>query len=464
MSLHRLSATDGVWLSLESPDMPMHVAFLMEFTAPDGDADRFVRRWLAQVAAPAELPRPWNLVPVSRLASLVREVDEVNLGEHIRTWELPQPGGHEQLLELATRIHQQQLDLRRPPWEIHLVQGLGADRFALILKVHHSLFDGASLMRLFTDTFSTDPDDRETPHLFTVGRANDAPPQRTSSNPLRVVLVALRGVLEVLRGIGGAGRDALRRARGRRTAAQRAYEQPPSIFDGPITGRRDLSTRRYDLALFKRLAKAGECTINDIVLYLVSTALRGYLDAHGHLPARTLTAGVPMDLREQDDDRLGTRAGMMFTALATDIADPRERLTAVKRSIDAAKRHMTGLSPNAAIGYGLAVTLPWILGLNVGFDRMPSSHPMGVSNVPGPRRPLYWNGARLEALYPISLLMHGNSFNVTCVGYTDALHFGILGAADKLPPLTEFTHALDTALDELTTLLLPEEHSMPSAG
>ncbi|QLY30321.1 wax ester/triacylglycerol synthase family O-acyltransferase [Nocardia huaxiensis] len=494
MSIKRLSATDGIWLSLESPDMPMHVAFLLEFTAPDGDAARYVRRWRAQFTAPVPVPQPWNLAPVpgplGRLLALVRETDEIDPLQHIHSRRLTRVGDRQELVELATRIHREQLNPARPQWEIHIVEGLAADRFAVILKVHHSLFDGASLMRLFTDTYSEDPEDRDTPELFSIGRAQsagephpDAPAPAEqplpnpltskpysanplfSSNPLRALLIALRGVLELVRGIGSAARDALRRRRGRRDLPQRAYQQPHSIFDGPITGGRDLSLRRYDLARFKQLAKAADCTINDIVLYLVGTALREYLGEHAELPQESLTAGVPMDLREQDDDRVGTRAGMMFTALATDVDDPLERLAAVRAYIGAAKGHMADMSPNAVIGYGLGVTLPWILGLSWGFDRTPASHPMGISNVPGPRNPLYWNGARLEALYPISLLMHGNPFNVTCVGYNGALHFGVLGASDSLPPMEYLTQSLDAALDELTALLLPaEERVMPSAG
>ncbi|WP_327141016.1 wax ester/triacylglycerol synthase family O-acyltransferase [Nocardia sp. NBC_01327] len=468
MAIKRLSATDGIWLSLESPEMPMHIGFLLEFTVPDGDAALFVRRWRAQVVAPMAVPPPWNLVPVggplTRLVALMRETAEVDPADHIRTWQLTRPGDRRELTDLAARIHREQLNMTRPPWEIHLVEGLAADRFALILKVHHSLFDGATIMRLFTDTFSADPADRDTPHLFSIGRVNPAAPERVpGTGRVRALLATLRGLLDLLRGIGAAARDAVRRARGK-TTAQRAYRQPASIFDGPITGRRDLSLRRYELGRFKRLARAADCTINDIVLYLVGTALRTYLTANAELPDRPLTAGVPVDLREGDDDRVGTRAGMMFTALATDIADPAERLAAVRASIREAKQEMAAMPPNTVIGYGLAVTLPWIMGLTWGRTDTPASHPMGISNVPGPRNPLYWNGARLESLYPISLLMHGNPFNVTCLGYLDALHFGVLGAADKLPPMEYLTGALDAALDELTGLLLPEEYTLPSAG
>ncbi|MEV5837031.1 wax ester/triacylglycerol synthase family O-acyltransferase [Nocardia sp. NPDC052112] len=464
MSLHRLTATDGVWLSLESPDMPMHIAFLLEFTAPEGGAAQFLRQWRAGLDAPASLPQPWNFRPLKfpppGVAALVRAVDDIDLSEHIREWTLPEPGSQDQLTELVSSIHRKQLDMSRPPWELHVIEGLAQDRFALLLEVHHSLLDGASAMRLFTDTFTEDAAARDVPDLFTVRPAADsAQAIAAEANPFRAVLT---GVLALLRGVGSAARDAFRRARGDKTMAQKAYQQPATILDGTITGARELSRRRYDLALFKRLAKAGDCTINDIVLYLVSTALRDYLTEHATLPEESLTAGVPTDLRAEDDARAGTRAGMMFTALATDIADPRDRLSAVKYYIRAAKQHMGEMAPNEVIGYGLAVTLPWILGLSFGFTNTAASHPMGISNVPGPRNPLYWNGARLETIYPISLLMHGNPLNFTCIGYSGGLHFGVLGAQDKLPPMSYLTGAMDAALDELTELLLPDH--APLAG
>ncbi|MFF0545897.1 wax ester/triacylglycerol synthase family O-acyltransferase [Nocardia thailandica] len=443
MSLERLSATDATWLSLESPDMPMHVAYLMEFSCPDGHAEQFVLRWLAAHSGPVPAARPWNLVPVAgRLAgalALVREVEEIDPAHHVRHWHLPEGADRDDLTRLATRIHTTQLDLRRPPWELHFVTGAAPDRFAVLLKAHHSLVDGVSLVRVVAESLTTDSARRDTAPFFTVGPAA-APPRRSP-------VAAVRGFLAVLLGVLLAAWDAVRRVLGLPATGQHTYRQPPSILDGPITGARGLALRRYDLAEFKAVAKASGCTVNDLLLYLVSTALRDWLGAHGELPAATLTTGVPTDLREGDDQRAGTRAGLMFTALGTDLADPAERLAAVKTAIDGAKRQFAALAPEAVIGYGLATTIPWILGLRAGRTRTAASHPMGISNLPGPRRPLYWDGARLTSMYPISLLMHGNSLNVTCTGYDGALYLGILTAADRLPPVEEFAAALDRALD-----------------
>lgn len=443
MSLERLSATDATWLSLESPDMPMHVAYLMEFHCPDGQAEQFVLRWLAAHASPVPAARPWNLVPVpGRLAgalALVREVEEIDPAHHVRHWNLPEGAGIDELNRLATRIHTTQLDLRRPPWELHFVTGAAPDRFAVLVKAHHSLVDGVSLVRVITESLSPDAARRDAPPFFTVGPAAAA--------PRRSLVAAVRGFFAVLLGVLLAAWDAVRRILGLPATGQHTYRQPPSVLDGPITGARGLALRRYDLDEFKAVAKASGCTVNDLLLYLVSTALRDWLGAHDALPERTLTTGVPTDLREGDDQRAGTRAGLMFTALGTDIADPADRLAAVKSAIDGAKRQFGTLSPDAVIGYGLATTVPWILGLRAGRTGTAASHPMGISNLPGPRNPLYWDGARLTSMYPISLLMHGNSFNVTCTGYDGGLYLGILAAADTLPPVGEFAAALDHALD-----------------
>ncbi|WP_067845721.1 wax ester/triacylglycerol synthase family O-acyltransferase [Nocardia lijiangensis] len=453
MAIKRLSATDATWLSLESPEMPMHVAFLMEFHCPEGDAEGFVRRWRARHAAPFTAPPPWNLAPVrGRLAeslALVREVDEVDPADHIRQWLLPAGTGHEELVELVTRIHGEQLDLDKPPWELHFVTGQSEDRFAAVLKTHHSLLDGVSLVRVITGGLSPDAQARDLPPFFTVGP--ETGPDRARG--IRSLLAAVRGFFAVLSGVAGAARDALRRKAGQETA-QQTYRQPPSVLDGPITGARDLSLRRYRLSEIKRLARAADCTVNDLVLYLVATALRGYLADHAALPERPLTAGVPTDLRD-GDQRVGTRAGLMFTALATDVEDPVRRLAAVKDAIDAAKRHMGAMSPGAVIGYGLATTFPWVFALLLGIRSAPSSHPMGISNIPGPRDALFWDGARLDAMYPISLLMHGNALNFTCFGYRDELFLGVLGAAGKLPPIEHLTAAMDAALGELDGLLAP---------
>jgi hypothetical protein len=145
----------------------------------------------------------------------------------------------------------------------------------------------------------------------------------------------------------------------------------------------------------------------------------------------------------------------MVAELGTNVANARERLEAIKRSTREAKRHLAELPPAARTSYTLLINGPYIAALMAGFSgRAPIPFNLGISNVPGPPEPLYMNGSRLDALFPLSLLLHGNALNITCVSYAGTLNFGFTGARDNLPHLQHLAVYMGEALDELSTILL----------
>jgi hypothetical protein len=151
---------------------------------------------------------------------------------------------------------------------------------------------------------------------------------------------------------------------------------------------------------------------------------------------------------------MGTAVGMIVAELGTNIKNPTERLEAIKRSTAEAKRHLRELPSPARTSYTLLVNGPYIAGLLAGLgSRAPIPFNLGVSNVPGPSAPLYWNGSRLDALFPLSLLLHGNALNITCVSYAGTLNFGLTGARDTLPHLQRLAIYMGEALDELEAVL-----------
>jgi hypothetical protein len=151
---------------------------------------------------------------------------------------------------------------------------------------------------------------------------------------------------------------------------------------------------------------------------------------------------------------MGTAIGIMVSELGTNVADPRERLEAIRRSTTEAKEHLSRLPPEARTAYTLLINGPWITGLAAGLrGTAPVPFSLGISNVPGPSEPLYFNGARLDALFPLSLLMHGNALNITCVSYAGTLNFGFTGARDALPHLQRLALYMGQAVDELEALL-----------
>ena len=459
--MRRVSPLDAAWLALESRDTPMHVGGLFEFTLPQGAPADYLEREFERMREARATPAPWNLQLVeapllgSRLP-LMREVHDIDLDYHVRHSALPHPGGPRELGVLVSRLHSHQLDLHRPLWEVHLIEGLERDRFAIYSKMHHSLVDGVSAMRLIMRMLSRDPKKGGTSAFWTVGageRAPRAPAEHNGAGGIGMPFGMLRAGAEAAAGLSRAALD-LGLAAVDERPLHAPYRTPSSVLGARLGGQRRFATQQYEFARIKRLARAGECTVNDIVLYLSGSALRRYLLEHAQLPEQTLTAGVPVNLRAADDQSMGTSIAFMIVELGTNVADPRERLQAVRASTREAKGHLSRLPDAARTSYTLLLNAPYVGGLMLGLGgHAPVPFNLGISNVPGPVEPLYMNGSRLDSLFPLSLLTHGNALNITCVSYAGTLNFGFTGARDTMPHLQRLAVYMGQALDELEKLL-----------
>jgi diacylglycerol O-acyltransferase / wax synthase len=471
--MRQIPPLDAAWLALESRDTPMHVGGLFEFTLPrDAPAD-YLKQEFERMREPHAIPAPWNLKLVEapllgggRLP-FMRETRDVDLDYHVRHSALPHPGGQRELGILVSRLHSNQLDLHRPLWEVHLIEGLEGSRFAMYTKIHHSLVDGVSGMRLIMRALSTDPAERDMDSFWTVGAGDrprhDEPQGGGLLGALGRPLHAVRDGVTAAAGLSRAALD-LAVASVDDRALQAPYRAPSSVLGGRLGGQRRFATQQYELARIKRLAKAGDCTLNDIVLYLSGTALRRYLAEHAQVPDRPLTAGIPVNLREADDQSMGTAIGIMVAELGTNIADPIERLRAIARSTAEAKHHLSELPPEARTSYTLLINGPYIAGLVAGLGgHAPIPFNLGISNVPGPTEPLYFNGSRLDALSPLSLLLHGNALNITCVSYAGTLNFGLTGARDTLPHLQRLAIYMGEALAQIERVLLGKSTAKPAS-
>jgi len=460
--MRQVPPLDAVWLVLESRDTPMHVGGLFEFTLPDDAPADYLKQEVERMREAHSIPAPWNLKLVEGpllgpRVPLMREIHDVDLEYHVRHSALPHPGGQRELGILVSRLHSNELDLHRPLWEVHLIEGLEGNRFALYTKMHHSLIDGVSGMRLIMRAFSADPNQRGMPAFWTVGagqRPRHAVEENGAAGPLGLPLGVVRGGAAALTGLSRAAFE-LTRAAVDDGALQAPYRAPDSVLGGRLGGQRRFATQQYELKRIKALARAGKCTLNDIVLYLSGSALRSYLAEHARVPDRPLTAGIPVNLREADDQSMGTAIGMMVAELGTNVADPTERLHAIMRSTAEAKRHLSRLPSEARTSYTLLINGPYIAGLMAGLaGHAPIPFNLGVSNVPGPPEPLYFNGSRLDALFPLSLLLHGNALNITCVSYAGTLNFGFTGARDTLPHLQHLAIYMGESLKEIERILL----------
>ena len=460
--MRQISPLDAVWLALESRDTPMHVGGLMQFTLADDAPADYLKQEFARMREARAIPPPWNLKLVEgplvgpRLP-LMREIHDVDLDYHVRHSALPHPGGQRELGILVSRLHSLQLDLHRPLWEVHLIEGLEGNRFAIYSKTHHSLIDGVSGMRLMMRALSSDPARRDMPSFWTVGageRPRRDPEPDGTLGPLSRPLAVAREAAAAIGGLSRAELDLAVAAVDDR-GLQAPYRAPASALGGRLGGQRRFSTQQYELDRLRHLAHRAECTLNDIVLYLSGTAVRRYLAEHARVPDRPLTAGIPINLRDADDQSMGTAVGMMVAELGTNVANPRERLSAIIRSTAEAKLHLSHLPPEARTSYTLLINGPYIAGLMAGLaGHAPVPFNVAISNVPGPPEPLYLNGSRMDSLSPLSLLLHGNALNITCVSYAGTLNFGLTGARDTLPHLQHLAIYMGDALEEIERVVL----------
>jgi WS/DGAT/MGAT family acyltransferase len=457
MASKSLNPLDLSWLLVESRDTPMHVGALIPFTLPDDAPGDFLVRLLADLRACRDIVPPWNLrfrgPGLKGLLPVWVEEDAIDLEHHVRLSALPKPGGERELGQLIARLHSQPLDLTRPPWECELIEGLEGRRFAIYIKMHHSLIDGISGIKLLERSMSADREaSRDLPPFWSVGTARKkgrrdkatAAPVATATAVLETLREQLGSLPDIARAFG----SMLGRAKD--DALELPFSTPASILNGRIKGQRRFATQQFPLARLKAVAQAADATLNDVVLALCGAALRRFLRELGELPEKSLTAGIPVSVRPKDDEGTGNAITFIIATLGTDLEDARERLDAIRASTARAKEHVQNLPKKAMMQYTMVLMAPYMLTLVAGVGgRTRPMFNVTISNVPGPDQPLYFRGARMDATFPVSLVTHGQALNITCQSYAGTLAFGFTGCRDTLPHMQRIATYTGEALDEL---------------
>jgi WS/DGAT/MGAT family acyltransferase len=459
--MNLLKPLDAAWLYVESRSTPMHVAGLHVLRPPKTARRDFVRKLVEQWRASTTFVAPWNLRLARTGFGAVApswEVDPaVDLDYHFRHSALPQPGGERELGVLVSRLHSHPLDLSRPLWELHVIEGLEDGRFALYSKMHHALMDGIAAIRMIRLFLSTSSRQRTAPAPWSVGalRQRRAAPAGAPEDWLAALLQGAREQAQMLPAVARAVAQIWRRDNGD-AALTAPFAAPVSLLNHRVTAQRRFATQHYAMARLRKLAQRGGVTLNDVVLAICAGALRRFLLELDALPAQSLTAGLPVSIRAKGDDSVGTSISFILARLGTDLADPRERLQAIHAATRSGKQHLHDLPLNGLNAYTAALMAPYIVALLAGVGgRGRPMFNVTISNVPGPRQPLYCAGARLEAMYPISLLTHGQALNITCVSYAGTLNFGFTGCRDTLPHMQRLAVYTGEALDELEQALAP---------
>jgi WS/DGAT/MGAT family acyltransferase len=234
------------------------------------------------------------------------------------------------------------------------------------------------------------------------------------------------------------------------------FDAPRSVLNGRVREKRRFATQQFPLARLRALADVSGGTINDVVLTLCGGALRRWLMERDSLPDKPLTSGIPVSVRPADDEGTGNAISFIVVTLGTDIADPVERLAAIRASVKFAKSHVQSLPRSAMQQYTTLLMAPTILTLLTGIGgRTSPMFNITISNVPGPDKPLYFRGAELLSIFPASIVTHGQALNITCESYNGLMNFGYTACHTSVPSMQKLAVYTADALAELEAAFMP---------
>jgi diacylglycerol O-acyltransferase / wax synthase len=473
--VQQLSWTDDLMLRVERPETPMQIQMLLIYDPSTAPGGKVTFKGILE-----ELDARLHLAPTfrRRLTDLPGSlhmpywVDDpgFDLEYHVRHIALPQPGDWRQLCIQIARIHSRQLDLRRPPWEITVIEGLNSmpgipkGAFAVSLKLHHCVVDGmesVELMGAMHDLAADGPRPAPPEHPWRPAMLPSTASllSRTAANgalyPLRAAKVMLPTAVRIVGQLAGLpGKVASGVASTLGGGAESPFA-PTTRFNDAVSPHRVFEARFHDLAEIKRIkASVPGSTINDVALAYVGGALRNYLDGHGELPDETLVAGCPVSLRDETDKGSGgNRFFARLHPLGTNIADPLERLaaiakatTAVRDASDPSSKNrlldVVGVLPTAFLGIAMkaASVLPF---------SGPTIANTIVSNVPGPTEPIFFHGARLVRVTGLAPLVGGlNLFHIVA-SYNGMFSIGVTADRKALPDPVTYADCMQSAFQEL---------------
>jgi len=458
--VERLTGLDASFLYLETPTMLLNIGFavkvdpaglqgwsfqtLFDHVARRARTEPAFRRRLVEVPFGLDHPR-WVEDP------------EFDVLSHLRHVALPQPGDDAELGAMLGRIMSTPLDRSRPLWECWAIEGCHDGSWVFVMKLHHASVDGVAAAGLLLHLLDTDP---QSPAPAAVLAAPTAPLPSDLGLLAQAVRSQITRPVRLTRLAARSGRNLVRLTRERLRARDRGRSMPMggprTHFNGAIGRRRSVVFARLPLDGVKRVKRATGTTVNDVVLAACGGALRRYLAQRGDLPSRSLTAMVPVSVRTRDQaaDKRNRISGM-WSKLGTDLADPLERLRRINADTLAAKRDQDAIGAdmlqdwaefNAPTVFQSAVR--WYTKLKLA-DRFVPVHNVIVSNLPGPRTPLYLAGAPLRNIYPMGPVMEAVGLNMTVMSYLDHLDFSFVVDAAQVPDAWDLAAQVRPAFDEL---------------
>jgi WS/DGAT/MGAT family acyltransferase len=471
----RLSGEDAVFVYSETPSMPMHTmgTVIIDPTTVTGGFG--FEQIAATVAARIHRMPPFRQrlleIPLGLGHPVLVDDPDFRVENHLHHLALPAPGGMRELAEVVGYLASRPLERHQPLWEMWVLDGLVGRRVALVTKLHHCMMDGASGSNQMAGLMDLEP----TPVV------ESAPPWKPAPLPSWLSLAARSAgsrlvnpvrlgqlVFDTLNGMRRRGRveHSLDEAEGDASLADRPIPETP--FNHALTPRRSVAYGSVSLDAVKRVKNAFGVTVNDAVLAAGTLALRRYLLSRDALPEEPLVCAVPISLKNAAEKRqFSNKVSTFAVRLPTHLDDPRAVVHAVHRQTARAKQ-LHQAADGGVLPDWLELVPPllthYLMQLVSDFDLAELSKPLWnvlISNMQGPPMPLYFGGARVEAVYPMGPVGEGMGLNITLLSNMGRIDIGVLSCSEIVPDPAEIAEGFDAALAELERSFAPSARPRP---
>jgi diacylglycerol O-acyltransferase len=509
----KLSSLDASFLYLETPEMPMHVGSMAIFRLPEDYKGDFFEEFKAMISSRL------HIAPIlkARLEKAPLDIDhpswveddQFDIDRHIFRSSLPAPHDRATLERIVGWMHAKLLNRARPLWEFYVFEGMKDNEIGLYSKMHHACIDGGAGAALTSMIYDVSPIPRkvEPPTAGKVAQeprdiaanlidsyqqlwtqpfdASAAPKSlelpRSGKSDLGSILfdnamlqienaakfaASVPAMLKSVSEVVGKVSD----PKSRESLASMA--SPPTILNKAVSSERSFAGTSISLSRAKAVAKQAGGKLNDVVLALASGVVRRYLLQQGALPQKSLTAAVPISLREEGNTDSNNQVFGMICSIATNIEDPKARLQAIiaqstksKEMSHPLRAFMPQVSNVSMLGAPILVQILALLYSRSSLsDVLPPAANITVSNVPGPRETLYAAGAELLHIFPVSISTHGIALNITVQSYRDQLDFGFIAGANIIPHVQVLCDMLPLEFDALEAAFAPPPDMKSSAA
>jgi diacylglycerol O-acyltransferase len=464
--MKRLGLLDDAFLRLESRRQPLHIGVLMLLEPPANAGKDFAEKLAERLRRSTRTVPPFNRRLVQRRGvHYWAEDDEFDLDHHFAHTSLPHPGRVRELLAMVSRLHYGHLDREYPLWRMHLIEGLEDGRIAVYMKIHHALVDGMGGMQLLLKSLSTSAAaSKKLPAPWEVQTRKSGtqpfPVPHAASDSLSTLFKLATESWKFVPPVVSELISTYRESRTDNPELAKFGRAPKTLLNGKVSATRRFAGQSYSTPRIRAIAEAYDATVNDVVLAMCASALRRYLADMGELPERSLTAAVPVSVRRPGSDA-ANEVAFTITTLATHIDDAGARLRAIKKGMDHNKERLQRLTSIQTMAYTAGIMIPGHLGALLGGSKDDALANVVISHVPGPREPMYWQGAKLGGLYPISLVIDNGALNITLVSRQDFVDFGLIACRKSVPHMQRLLDYLEDGLAELEASIKPAKRARP---